>query len=146
MKKTVLTICVIMLFCGCDKAEQKIIGTKWKSVVACTPANEFIYIHFIDNATFEYCLVDYDLNKLRDMKESSYIRTSTSDIVFSANDISLQSASYSGSTNHFLFIIPVGITKTLSLTLDNRRDNVACEKVKKKVKSSGSSSSSLGHR
>jgi len=124
IKRKVLVICVITLFCGCSKIEyDKIAGTKWRSAIACTPANEFIYIHFKDNAIFEYCLVDYDLNKLGDMKESSYIRTDNSSIVFSANDVSLQSANFGSGGWHggkVLIFFPTRNKKTLTLAFSSQ--------------------------
>ena len=135
IKKILLAICVIPLFYGCGKNIEdggKIAGTKWRSANAVTLANEFIYIHFIDNATFRYCYVDYDLNKLRDMKESSYIRTSNSTVQFSANDISLRSASFRSVAVGDNIITGTKTEPRMNLVLDNR--NVECVKVKKTVK------------
>jgi len=137
IKKIVLAVCVITLFYGCKKADKevKIIGTKWKTTTVVTSSNEFIYIHFIDNVTFKYCYVDYDLNRLSDIKESSYIRTNASVLEFSANDISLQSANLGRTA---IKTKPSGVKTggkpTMTLRLDAQW--VLCEKVNKNVKGS----------
>ena len=166
IKKIVLAIGVItLIFCGCGKDEKykdlkKIkAGTRWKSTTAVTPANDFFYIHFIDNSSFAYCLVDYDLNQLSDMKESSYTRTSERDIVFLANEFSLQGATSSSKKikRWGLRISPVkiryGVDKTMTLSIEVQGVDqwgqpiqqrvVECVKINKRPKgSSGKSSSS----
>ena len=139
IKKVLLVIGMIVLFCGCIKEEIRISGTKWKSVGTISNG-DFIYIHFKDNSSFEYCLVDYDLYRLSEMQESSYIRMGNTFVSFSENNMFLRSANFNYGTRNGS-IVPIRYRtkedKRITLTLDATNSGqvtIECEKINRKPK------------
>jgi len=147
VKTLLLAVCVVSLFFGCSDEENiKIAGTKWVSLNALkddidSRDYKFIYIHFIDKTNFEYCFVDYDLNKLTDVEKASYTRISNSIIAFSGTFCYTYTVSDVNWSCDNFFDNAVFLGKSMTLCFSNRcSDNslsgnsIDCKRINKKAK------------